>query len=134
MLSEFLDYVSRQYPKAFYKPVFVCATASKDAAVTSQLCIINVLSRFMPDFLTRDAEMMCVALVNEAASTSISSTPNGGSKGMVMPRIGQAALLVELIERLRQVHHERDLAVVSTLLCMTCIRAYHYLCSRRLPM
>ncbi|GJE94860.1 hypothetical protein PsYK624_110360 [Phanerochaete sordida] len=111
-LSQFLDSTSRLFPKVFYKPLFACAAASKDATVVNQLCILNALSKFVPDILTRDAEMIAVALVSDTATMSQSTTTDGG-KPWGVPRIGQTALLIELVERLRQVPLMRDMAYTA---------------------
>ncbi|KIP07274.1 hypothetical protein PHLGIDRAFT_105851 [Phlebiopsis gigantea 11061_1 CR5-6] len=114
-LSEFLDFVSRQYPKVFYKPLFVCATASKDATVVNQLCILNALSKLVPDIFTRDPDMMAIALVNDTTTMSMSAaTSSDGARAWGTPRIGQVALLVELVDRFQHAHDAKDLAMVST--------------------
>jgi hypothetical protein len=58
---------------------------------------------------------MCVALVSDAGTSMSTSSTRDGVRSWGVTRIGQAALLVELIERLRQLHHEKDIAVVSVL-------------------
>lgn len=116
-LTDFLQYISRQFPKLFFKPLFVCATANKDATVVAQLCILNALSTFVPDIFTRDADMMAVALVNDTATMSAAGSNSDlvdGSKPWGVPRIGQVALLVELVDRFQQVHDARDLTAVCT--------------------
>ncbi|EKM57985.1 uncharacterized protein PHACADRAFT_139496 [Phanerochaete carnosa HHB-10118-sp] len=111
-LSQFLDSTSRLFPKIFYKPLFICAAANKDVTVVNQLCTLNALSKLVPDILTRDAEMMSVALVSDTATVS-QSTSTDDDRRRGVPRIGQAALLIELIERLRQVHSVKDMGLTA---------------------
>lgn len=83
--------------------------------MVNQLCILNALSKFVPDILTRDPEMMSVALVSDTVTMSQSTSTDGG-RPWGTPRIGQVALLVELIERLREVPGMKDMGFVSVIL------------------
>jgi len=84
------------YPQVFYKPVFVCAASSKELTVQNYLAILTVISRFLPDFWIRDAEMISVALMSDGTSKP-SETKGVWGKA----RLGQSALLVELIGRVQ---------------------------------
>ncbi|TFY79915.1 hypothetical protein EWM64_g4095 [Hericium alpestre] len=70
-LTELLDTISHLYPKIFYKPLFACAAAAKDITITRQLRILHVLAAFLPNFWTRDVEMLLVALFSDSSSVSV---------------------------------------------------------------
>ena len=98
--------------------MFVCATATKDTTIVNQLCIVNALSKFVPDILTSDPDMMSIALVSDTSTLSMSLTASGSldsGRPRGVPRIGQVALLVELIDRLQQVYDTKDLTLVRLL-------------------
>ena len=109
-LSSLLSFVSRAHPKLFFKPLFTCAASSKDLTIANQLCILSVITRFMPDFWIRDAEMLSVALMSEPVS---SKTASQGGTSIRTTRLGQMVLLVELIEQLRSVRAAKDLSMVN---------------------
>lgn len=74
---------------------------------------MNALSKLVPDIFTRDPDMMAIALVNDTATMSMStSAPSDGARAWGTPRIGQVALLVELVDRFQQAHDAKDLAMV----------------------
>lgn len=103
-LTVFLDKVSQLYPQLFYKPLFSCAASNKEVTVLNHLCALTAIARFLPDFWTRDAEMMSVALL---------SGGKAGAGNDVVPvwgtaRIGQSVLLVEMIGRIQAVRHAKD--------------------------
>lgn len=75
--------------------------------MVNQLCILNALSKFLPDLWLRDAEMMSVALMSDAMSVKTSSTD--GPRG---PRVGQGLLVLEILEQLHNVVDSRDLSMV----------------------
>ncbi|KAJ7441775.1 hypothetical protein B0H11DRAFT_2251834 [Mycena galericulata] len=104
-LTDFLDKVSQLYPQVFYKPLFSCAASNKDFAVLNHLCAITAIARFLPDFWTRDAEMMSVALMSGAGKTSaaVDAAPGWGTA-----RLGQSVLLVEMIGRIQAVRRTKD--------------------------
>jgi hypothetical protein len=82
------------YPQIFYKPLFGCAASSKELTVQNYLAILSIISRFLPGFWTRDAEMVSVALMSDGTNKSSESKPTWGKA-----RLGQSALLVELIDQ-----------------------------------
>lgn len=112
-LSNFLDRVSREYPKVFYKPLFSCANATKDSTVVKQLCVLNALVKVVSDFWVRDPQMTLVALMDEAASAAMKGKAKEGKVSWSKARIGQSVLLIELTEHIRSVRDSRDPAAVS---------------------
>jgi hypothetical protein len=109
-LSHFLEEVSRSYPKIFYKPLFLCAAANKDATVVQQMTILKAISKFMPDLWTRDSDMISVALTS---SVQMSRSTSKGEHSSQL-RIGQLALTLEVAEQLRIARNTKDLSVVIT--------------------
>ncbi|KAJ7209904.1 hypothetical protein B0H12DRAFT_1242805, partial [Mycena haematopus] len=105
-LTDFLDKVSQLYPQVFYKPLFLCAASNKEVTVLNHLCGITAVARFLPDFWTRDAEMMSVVLMGGA----------GGSKPaapVAVPvwapaRLGQSVLLLEMVGRMQAIRRMKD--------------------------
>ncbi|KAJ6614617.1 hypothetical protein B0H10DRAFT_2165084 [Mycena sp. CBHHK59/15] len=95
-LTDFLDKVSQTYPQVFYKPLFSCAASTKDFTVLNHLCAITAVSKFVPDFWTRDAEMMSVALMSDV--------------GWGTARLGQSVLLLEVIGRIQAVRRSKDVS------------------------
>ncbi|KAJ7118682.1 hypothetical protein C8R43DRAFT_1035902 [Mycena crocata] len=104
-LTDFLDKVSQLYPPIFYKPLFSCAASTKDFTVINHLCALTAISRFLPDFWTRDAEMMSIALMSGAGGkqTAPVDTPVWG-----VARLGQSVLLLEMIGRVQAVRRTKD--------------------------
>lgn len=88
--------MSQMYPQLFYKPLFACAASAKELTVQNYLSTLTVISRFLPDFWTRDPEMVSVALMSESANKTQGGVPTQGKA-----RLGQSALLVELIGRVQ---------------------------------
>lgn len=78
--------------------------------VQNYLAILTVVSRFLPDFWTRDAEMVSVALMSESSNKSSNAGIVWGKA-----RLGQSALLVELIGRLQAVRKAENLTTVSAI-------------------
>lgn len=106
---------SRAYPKLFFKPLFACAAANKDATVVRQLSVLGAITKFMPEFWMRDPDMMSVALMSDISG---SKHPSDRESAMnAKPRIGQLVLAVELAERLQMVRQVKDLSVVSARYC-----------------
>ncbi|KIK93408.1 hypothetical protein PAXRUDRAFT_145141 [Paxillus rubicundulus Ve08.2h10] len=90
-LTSVLEKLSGIYPQAFFKPLFTCAATSKELMVINHLELLSGLSLFMPDFWTRDPEMLLVALMNDVGGQPVTSKVFGKAK------LGQTAILVELI-------------------------------------
>ncbi|KAI0676337.1 hypothetical protein C8Q78DRAFT_1084712 [Trametes maxima] len=111
-LSDFLESVALASPKAFFKPIFTCAASMKDLTIANQLCALYAVARFYPPMWTHDPEMMSVALMTDPTARSASISLDGGPvRGKA--RYGQLALMVELIQHLKQVRQVRDPALVS---------------------
>ncbi|GBE83781.1 hypothetical protein SCP_0508370 [Sparassis crispa] len=110
-LSSFFDTVSRLYPKLFFKPVFTCAASAKDLTIANQICVLTAVSKYLPDFWFRDADMMAVALMSDATAMKVKQQVEGPAWGK--PRIGQSVLLLELIEHLRTVRQSKDLGATA---------------------
>lgn len=112
-LSDFLDRISRSYPKVFFKPIFTCAVSGKDLTLATQICVMNCLARYLADFWCRDAEMMSVALTSEPAGSKKPAPGEGPVWGKA--RVGQSILLLELIEFLRVVRRTQDAVAVRVI-------------------
>jgi hypothetical protein len=110
-LTNVLDTIARLHPQVFYKVIFSCATSSKEFTIVNHLCAMVIVSKFLPDFWIRDAEMMAVALMSDVGEKKVSedSAPFSWTKG----RLGQCILLVELIGRIQAARHEREAFPVS---------------------
>lgn len=80
-----------------------------------QLSIVSAVTKFMPDFWTRDSDMMSVALMSDVAGSR--HPTDGDSSGASKLRVGQLILAVELAERLQATRQVKDLAVVSYWRC-----------------
>ncbi|KAH7923448.1 hypothetical protein BV22DRAFT_1015390 [Leucogyrophana mollusca] len=114
-LSDLLNEVSQMYPQLFYKPLFACAASTKDLSVVNHLEVLMSISTFLPDFWTRDPEMMLVALMKDVGKST------GGEDGLAWgkARLGQTALLLELIARVRslprpdQDHNENSTLIAA---------------------
>ncbi|KAI0947727.1 hypothetical protein AcW1_009415 [Taiwanofungus camphoratus] len=111
-LSDFLEKLSRVHPKVFFKPIFTCAASGKDLTITNQLCILTVVAKYLPDFWSRDPEMMAVALMSN--TTSMKSASGGEGPIWGKTQVGQSVLLVELIEYLRAVRKMKDVAITAS--------------------
>ncbi|TFK72480.1 hypothetical protein BDN72DRAFT_957330 [Pluteus cervinus] len=135
-LTQLLDHISRAHPHLFFKPIFSCAAGLKEYTVVNHLCALSVLSRFLPDFWTRDAEMVAIAVMSDVGGGGNSSNNNGGLGSATLsptglsvgsngtnsprtpdkfsaipyatPRLGQSVLLVELIGRVHAIRHAKD--------------------------
>lgn len=95
------------YPQIFYKPLFACAASSKELTIQNHLAILTAISKFLPDFWIRDAEMVSVALMSEG-----SSKLSGMKPVWAEARLGQLALLVELIEYIQAIRQAATLTTV----------------------
>ncbi|KAG2363688.1 hypothetical protein BDR07DRAFT_1375622 [Suillus spraguei] len=98
-LTGVLDKTSRTYPQVFFKPLFTCAASSKVLTISHQLAVIAAISVFLPDFWTRDTEMVLVALMNEPTVI----LQSGSKRKSAQARLGQMIILVELIARVKAV-------------------------------
>ena len=73
-----------------------------------QLQTLSIISKYMPNFWTRDPEMMAVALMSDASGSKNRIPPNTAP----VFRLGQSVLLVELIEQLRVIRESKDMRLV----------------------
>ncbi|KAJ7032008.1 hypothetical protein C8F04DRAFT_670996 [Mycena alexandri] len=105
-LTDFLDKVSQLYPQVFYKPLFSCAASNKDVTVLNYLCAITAVARFLPDFWTRNAEMMSVALMSGAGGSKSSAPDIAPTWGTA--RLGQSVLLLEVIGQIQAIRRTKD--------------------------
>lgn len=110
-LTNLLDTIARLYPQVFYKPLFSCAASSKEFTVVNHLCVIVIVSKFLPDFWIRDAEMMSVALMSDAGGRKATISENG-NRTWAKARLGQSVLLLELIGRIQAARHEKEASPV----------------------
>lgn len=110
-LTSFLSIISQAFPKVFYKPIFSCAAATKEKTVINQLLVLNAISQFVPDLWTRDAEMLSFALMSGSASHSQKASVEGPVWGK--SRLGQSALLLEIIHRLSSIRNSKDMSQVG---------------------
>lgn len=108
-LSRLLLSFSSMHPQIFYKPVFLCATATKEEAAARQLGILVAISEYMPNFWTSDPEMVSVALMNDAsggAGLGKGKRKEGQPPEWGKARLGQTVLLLELIGKLKGIREE----------------------------
>lgn len=73
---------------------------------------VAMLARYLPSFWIRDAEMLLVAITSDSRSTE------NGPPGDVGPqwgqvRLGQLAILIELIAHVQSEKHGKDAQTVS---------------------
>lgn len=106
------------YPQIFYKPLFACAASSKELTIQNHLSTLTVISRFLPDFWTRDSEMISVALMSDGVSKPSKLKPTWGKE-----RLGQSALLVELIGHIQSVRTAQALSSVG--ICFAYFQTNH---------
>ncbi|KAI0319315.1 hypothetical protein OF83DRAFT_1055215 [Amylostereum chailletii] len=95
-LTKLLATLSQLHPQQFYKPLFACAAATKDATIVHHLQLIAVLARFYPDFWTSDVEMLLVVFM------SVGNSPIAPRK----VRMRQLVLLTEFIAHVQSVAQE----------------------------
>ena len=103
-VSDFLTTFARTLPLVFFKPLFVCAASDRDTAVALHLCTMLTHAHHVTDYWTRDAEMICVALLGGTRG----SAPHGAA------RIGQLVLLVELVGAVRILRRRKEVAPAGT--------------------
>ncbi|KAG6901982.1 hypothetical protein C0995_005941 [Termitomyces sp. Mi166 len=103
-LTNLLDIISRLYPQIFYKPLFLCAASSKGFTDINHLCVIGIVSKFLPDFWIRDAEMMSVALMSDGGKKA----PDTERKTWTKPKLGQAVVILELIAFIQSARREKE--------------------------
>ncbi|KAJ7591203.1 hypothetical protein C8J56DRAFT_858679 [Mycena floridula] len=102
-LTAFLSSTSEMYPQVFYKPLFSCAASSKEFTVVNILCTITVISKFLPDFWIRNAEMMSVAIMSYAPPRQDLKGPVWGTA-----RLGQSVIILELVAHIQSVRKAKE--------------------------
>ncbi|KAF8162457.1 hypothetical protein K438DRAFT_1985106 [Mycena galopus ATCC 62051] len=107
-LTDFLDKVSQLYPQVFYKPLFLCAASNKEVTVLNHLCGITAVARFLPDFWTRDAEMMSVVLMSGGAGGKQQQAAPDTAPVWGAARLGQSVLLLEMIGQIQAIRRMKD--------------------------
>ncbi|GLB42281.1 putative ion transmembrane transport [Lyophyllum shimeji] len=107
-LTNLLDTIARLHPQVFYKPLFLCAATSKEFTVVNHLCVIVIVSKFLPDYWIRDAEMMSVALMSDGGRRVDASDSANGT--WMKARLGQAVVMLELIGCLQAARHLKQSA------------------------
>ncbi|KAH8987795.1 hypothetical protein EDB92DRAFT_2013926 [Lactarius akahatsu] len=111
--TELLEIVSQKLPKLFYKPLFACAAGTKTSSVLDHLRTVAMLARYLPSFWIRDAEMLLVVIMSDSRSTDQDPQGDVGPQwGQV--RLGQLAILIELIAHVRSERHGKDAQTIST--------------------
>jgi hypothetical protein len=105
--------ISQLYPQIFYKPLFQCAASTKEFAVINYLCIITTLASYLPDFWTRDAEMVAVALMSNGPTSKHTSQT---SLEWTQVRLGQLVLFVEVIHQIQTLRRVKEEFLVSLVL------------------
>ncbi|KAH9171401.1 hypothetical protein EDB89DRAFT_2179290 [Lactarius sanguifluus] len=112
-LTELLEIVSQKLPKLFYKPLFACAAGTKTSSVLDHLRTVTMLARYLPSFWIRDAEMLLVVIMSDSRSTDQDPQGDVGPQwGQV--RLGQLAILIELIAHVQSERHGKDAQTIST--------------------
>jgi len=72
-----------------------------------------IVSRFLPDFWIRDAEMMAIALMSDIGEKRVTISEDLGTLSWTKVRLGQCVLLVELIGRIQAARHQKEASPVS---------------------
>jgi hypothetical protein len=71
-----------------------------------------MLARHLPSFWIRDAEMLLVAVMSDSSTTEMNPQDKVGSNwGQV--RLGQIAILIELIAYIQAVRQDKDTRAVG---------------------
>lgn len=106
-LTHLLEDISHLYPQLFFKPLFICAASSKEFTVVNHLCSITIVSKFLPEYWTRDAEMLSVALMSDIGGAKATITATNLT-GHGTTRLGQSILLLELIGHIQGIRHVKE--------------------------
>ncbi|KZV78431.1 hypothetical protein EXIGLDRAFT_33875 [Exidia glandulosa HHB12029] len=97
-LVQLLEHLSSSHKQLFYKPVILCAAATKDMTVIGHLHVLQALARLLPDFWIGDAELMAIALLSDN-----SAPPKGGKRrSWGATKVGQCVLASQIIEDMRK--------------------------------
>ncbi len=113
-LTTLFNGLSQAYPQIFYKPLFLCAVSVKEVAVVNHLCTITIISRVLPDFWVRDAEMISVAVMSDIGGSGDANGKGKAKEGAWgNARLGQSVLLVELIGKVQGIRRDKENTSVS---------------------
>lgn len=113
-LTTLFNGLSQAYPQIFYKPLFLCAASVKEVAVVNHLCTITIISRFLPDFWIRDAEMISVAVMSDIGGSGDANGKGKAKEGAWgNARLGQSVLLVELIGKIQGIRRDKENSSIS---------------------
>ena len=87
----------------------------KDLTIANHLCALHAIARFYPGLWAHDPEMMAVAIMMDpmGSRSGSQSMSDFGAPAQGTARYGQMAIMVELIQHLRQVRQLKDPAAVS---------------------
>lgn len=121
LLSRLLLTFAAIHPQVFYKPLFICATATKEEAVAQQLGVLVVLEHHMPSFWTTNAEMVSVALTNDPGSgvgLGKGKAKEGQPPVWGKAKLGQTAVLLELIRKLRSIREDHNKKQDAGMVCL----------------
>lgn len=114
-LSKLLNSLSSRYATTFYKPLFSCAASDKEDVVRQNLRLLHVVDSLMGPLgiFFRDAEMVTIATmadVGGAKGNTSGDGPGGAGKGWGTGRLGQMALLVEMIVKIKGFRENRKVS------------------------
>lgn len=76
--------------------------------------MITVVSKFLPDFWTRNAEMVSVAVMSDSAGRGTAKSDPFAVPVMGPARLGQSVLLIELIGQIQNARRGKEDSTVST--------------------
>jgi hypothetical protein len=116
-LGAILVSLAKDYPREFYKPLFLCARSSNRSTVSNQLRILTAIARVYTNFWTDNAEMMLIALTGDPGvpvATGKGKQRMGEAPKWGVARLGQCVLFLELIALLRRLRKsKKDDTLVS---------------------
>ncbi|CAG7849750.1 SubName: Full=Uncharacterized protein {ECO:0000313/EMBL:CCA73209.1} [Serendipita indica DSM 11827] len=117
LVKALLADLSHHYPRIFFAPLFQCARSNNVSTVSTHLRTLVSIGRIFPALWTTDAEMMCIALMNEpgiAGSSAVSSAKGKGRDGdppkWGTARLGQCVLFLEMIYFVRDLRLQREVS------------------------
>ncbi|KAH8084333.1 hypothetical protein BXZ70DRAFT_1046150, partial [Cristinia sonorae] len=113
-LSTFLATIAQAFPKVFYKPMFLCAATVKESTVINQLLVLNAVSTYVLDLWIRDPDMIATALTSDSSAANQSRVSTAGEiPRWGKARVGQSALILEVIRQLSSIRNSKDTAQMS---------------------
>ncbi|KAG8919843.1 hypothetical protein FRC01_001070 [Tulasnella sp. 417] len=108
VLTTLLSTLAETVPTLFYRPLFLCAAATKDPTVVTHLRVLGALSKHLPSFWTANDEMVAVALMSDPGKSFLKGkgkdelVPSWGK-----PRLGQCVVILELIAHVQKLISEK---------------------------